>query len=535
MRFDRDSEGGVVSVEPLAAAAGEKILAMGGNAIDAAVSTAFVQGVVNPMMCGLGGTAKVNLYLSRSDEHLYLKGLDGASSLTRPDIFEYTGDTQRAGRWTVKDNANYLGYKASIIPTFVRVTGEVHRLFGSLPWEQVLEPAVELAAQGFEVSDWLASRWDPHGHGALDWPSGMETLTTTEACAKIYLKEGKFYLAGETLVQSDYANTLRRIASEGPSIFYEGEIGKAIAADFANHNGLLSYEDLLRCRVNISRPLEDKFREYTLHGNGSIRLEMYNILEGFDLRKMGHNSPEYLDILARVFQIAYLDRARYIADPRFEDVPDNMIKSKQFAAGRRYLIETGEDIAFSEAGDVPHFGTTALVVMDKEQNTVALTHSNGNSSGVVTPGLGFLFNNHMHNFNPKPGYRNSPAPNKMPESSDGPVIVCKDGNPLLVVGHYSRGGPTAEVQVVMNVIEHGMSIEDAVSVPRIHAEYQRRIILVDPDFPSGLIEDIEALGNQEVLVKPISPAVSAIHCDPKTGKIQRGVDPRGVNGKAVAP
>lgn len=525
----------VVCAEPLAAVAGQHILERGGSAIDAAIAAAYAQGVVNPMMCGIGGTAELNLYLARSREHLIIEGLAGAGSRARPDTFEYVGDTPRPGRWRVKDKANYIGYKAAIVPTFVRVTWEVHRLFGRLPWEQLLEPAIELATNGFEVWPWLANRWNPHGHGAFDWPHGLETLNATQACARIYLKNGQFYGAGDTLIQSDYAQTLRQIAAEGASTFYEGEIGRAIAEDYAANGGLITYEDLLACHATLSRPLQTTYHGYSLHGRGAIRLLMYNILEGFDLRSLGHNTPKYLDILGRSFQIAHVDRARYKVDPNFGDMPTHMLISKSYAASLRYLIESGEDIREVEPGSIPSFNTTALVAMDAEGNTVAMRHSNGNSSGVVTPGLGFLYNNHMHNFNPRPGYRNSVAPGKKPESADGPLIVCADGQPFLAVAHYSKAGTTAEVQVVLNMIDFGMPVEEAVAASRIYAEYRRRTIYVDPDFPSEIIRGVEDLNTQKVVVQWVSPAVSAVHRQRETGRIRAGFDPRAERGTATGP
>jgi gamma-glutamyltranspeptidase/glutathione hydrolase len=526
---------GLVCLETHAAAAGRRILERGGNAVDAAIAASFVQGVVNPMMCGLGGTARLLLFLERSKEYLLLNAIGGAGARSRPDTFEYTGETSRAGRWHVKDHANYIGHQASVIPTFVRVVGEAHCLFGRLPWPDLIEPAISLAEGGFAVSPWLAGRWDPHSHGATDWPRGIETLNGTAECARIYLKDGRFYQAGETLVQADLGRSLRRIAEGGPDLFYEGEIGDEIARDFAEHDGLITREDLLRCRPYVVQPLEGSYRDHGLHVGGPVKLQPYNILEGFDLRALGHNSPKYLDLLARAFQISYLDRARYIADPRFADVPVNLLKSKQHAAGLRYQIESGEDVRWVEPGFVPTFGTTALVAMDDEGNAVAMMHSNGNSSGVVTPGLGFLYNNHMHNFNPRPGFRNSVAAGKLPEASEGPILVSRDGRPCLAISHYSRAGTTAETQVFLNVVEFGMSVQEAVEQPRIHAEYVRRTVLVDPDFPSELIAGLEALGTQKVVVRPISPAVSAVLRDPSTGQVRCGIDPRGERGTAVAP
>lgn len=528
--------GVVVTREPYASQAGGEMLRLGGNAVDAAIAAAFAQGVVNPMACGIGGTAEMNLYIAASREHLLLRGLAGAGSRARPDVYDVVGASPRPNRWHVAGHENYLGYRAPTVPTFVRVVGEAHRLFGALPWARLLEPATALASDGFEVWPALANNWDPHAKGALDWPSGMETLSATEAAASVYLKDGRFYAAGERLVQREYGATLERLAHEGPDAFYQGAIGDAIAADFDHNDGLLTRDDLRACRAAITRPLHTTYRDADLWGYGPIRMLIFNILEGLDVSRYSHNSPEYLDCLARAMQLAHLERARIMGDPSFVDVPTQRVISKGHAHELRERIERGDDLAHNAPGQVPTFSTTGAVAIDGDQNAVAMMHSNGNSSGAMTAGLGFLYNNHMHNFNPLPGRRNSIEAGKQPHgAAGGPLILTQRGGPSLAIAHHSRAGTTSEVQIVLNMLEFGMTMQQAIEADRIHAEYEQRKVFVDHGFPADLSRALEEHGQQHVVFTAIIPAVAAVHRDPVSGAIEPGVDPRGGGGNDIVP
>ena len=527
----RATPGVVVTREPYASQAGGEMLRLGGNAVDAAIAAAFAQGVVNPMACGIGGTAEMNMYIAESREHVLLRGLSGAGSRARSDVYDVVGESPRPNRWHVAGHENYLGYRAPTVPTFVRVVGEAHRLFGSIPWRQLLEPAITLASEGFEVWPALAKNWDPHAKGALDWPSGMETLSATKAAASVYLKDGRFHAVGERLVQRDYGATLERLAQEGPDAFYQGAIGDEIAGDFDRNDGLITRDDLRACRAAITRPLGVSYRDAQLWGYGPIRMLIFNILEGLDVSRHPHNSPAYLDRLARAMQLAHLERARIMGDPAFVDVPTQKLISKEYANELRERIELGGDLANNAPGQVPTFSTTGAVVIDGNQNAVAMMHSNGNSSGAMTPGLGFLYNNHMHNFNPMPGRRNSIEAGKQPHgAAGGPLILIQRGSPALAIAHHSRAGTTSEVQIVLNMLEFGMPMQQAIEVDRIHAEYEQRTVFVDHNFSVDLAKALEDHGQQRVVFTDIVPAVAAVHRDPNAESIVPGVDPRGGGG-----
>ncbi len=529
--MDVEQKGVVVCREPLAARAGGRMLEEGGNAFDAAVAAAFAQSVVNPVACGIGGTAKMNLYSAAGGTYLTVGGLGGAGSRAVPDQFTVLGETNRPNRWHVADHANCIGYLAPVVPTFVKVMGETHRLFGRLPWEEVLRPAIELATDGFVVWPELARGWDPHAKGATDFPSGHTTLGTFAETRKIYLKDGEFYKVGETLKQTDMGATIKRIAREGPSEFYVGETGRAMADDFARNGGLITEKDLRSCFATVYKPLRGTYRGHTLHGTGEYRIEMFNLIEEMDVRSLTHNSAEYLDALALCFQAAHVDRARYMGDARFVDTPTQELISKDRARRIVREIQAGTWWDGMEQGHFPSFSTTGLVVMDAEGNTVAMSHSNGSSSGVVTQGLGFLYNNHMHNFNPLPGRRNSIAPGKEPHSAaGGPLIVSDDEGPIMALAHYSRAGTTSEVQIVLNVLDHGLDVQAAVEAPRIHAEYEYLTIYVDPSFPESIREELVTGTRHKLKVGAITPAVATIHKDRSTNSIRGGGDPRAAYG-----
>lgn len=524
-------KGVVVCREPLAARAGARMLEEGGNAFDAAVAMSFAQSVVNPVACGIGGTAKVNLYDAFSGSFLSVTGLGGAGSRAVPDQFTVLGETNRPNRWHVADHANCIGYLAPVVPTFVKVMGEVHRLFGKLPWKEVLQPAIELATEGFEVWPQLARGWDPHAKGATDFPSGYETLGRFPETRKIYLKDGEFYQVGEVLKHTDMSATLTRIAVEGPEEFYVGETGRAMAEDFERNGGLITERDLRSCFATVARPLSGSYRGYGLHGAGEYRIEMFNLIEEMGVRNLPHNSADYFDALAKCFQAAHVDRARYMGDSRYVDVPTQELISKERACRIAREIEADTWWGDMEQGHFPSFNTTGTVAMDQAGNTVALSHSNGSSSGVVTPGLGFLYNNHMHNFNPLPGRRNSIAPGKDPHAAaGGPLILSDDHGPIMALAHYSRAGTTSEIQIVLNVIDHGFDVQAAVEAPRIHAEYEYRTIYVDPSFPEQMKEELAEKTPHKLKVGTITPAVATIHRDREANQIRGGGDPRAAYG-----
>lgn len=535
------SSGMVVCTEPLAAEAGAEILRRGGNAMDAAVAASFAQGVVNPMLCGIGGKGVMTGFNSASGEKVCLRFWGAAGSRAVPDVYldDYLGPDGGLDHHPVRDRRNVLGYEAIMVPGFVLGIYRAWRHLGSkgLPWGDLLQPAIRLARDGFDVYPYLYKFWGKNG--VIAKLKGHNRLSITPASAGIYIRDGRTLEVGERLVQHDYGRVLERIAEEGADVFYRGEIAAAIAADVEANGGLFTLDDLRNHEVLLGDPVYGHYRGYEIisdqpPGSGALLILMLNVVEGWDLQSMGWNSPEYLDKLSRVMQLVFADRVRYMADPRFIHVPVGMLTSKEYAAELRRKIETGEDLKEPDAYTVGLAGTTHLSVLDRHGNAISMTHTLGTASGVVTPGLGFLYNNDMGAFDPRPGRINSIAPGKTPVNGGAPTILLRDGEVRMVIGSPAGGRKlTAELQAILNVLEFGMTMQEAVSAPRIHSEKKKREIYVEPSFDSQLVAQLEALGNK-VELDSYTARLSAIWNDKESGRLQAGADPRGAGGKAEA-
>lgn len=532
--------GGVVTCpEKYAAEAGLEIFKQGGNAMDAAVATAIAQAVTNPMLVGIGGGATLNAFnATRGGRHECITSGGAAGAKAMPGCYEYVGKSGKVTGYRVKNDENLVGHKAAMVPGFFRgmYTGFLRHGSGRVTWSDVIQPAIRFARDGFEVDAYVYQFWKPGGiRGDMDVAA---KLNATPACARIYLKDGRVYQPSEVLVQADQARVLERVAEEGAEVFYTGDIGRAMAADFAEHGGLVTADDLATYLPLLHDPVRTTYRGYEITADpppacGVLVIEMLNTLEMYDVAALGWNTPEYLDVLSRIMYLVFHDRARFMGDPRFVDVPVERLVSKAYAAELAGMIERGEDLQLDPYATMPDGGTTHVSVMDDEGNAVAITHSLGNGSGAVTPGLGFMHNNHMMMFDPRPGYRNSIAPRKMPVKGGSPTLVLKDGRPILAVGSPAGARKaTGIVQTIVNVIDFGMDVQQAVSVKRIHAEDVPGQLIVEPDFPEETRAGLEKLG-RTVVHSPYTARMAAVHRDPTTGRIEGGSDPRAGGGKAV--
>jgi len=532
----------VVCAEPPAAEAGAEILRRGGNAMDAAVAASFAQGVTNPMLCGIGGKGVLTAFWSGTGEMTNLRFWGEAGSRAYPDVYlsDYLGQEGAVTWYRVRGDRNWTGYESIMVPGFVLGAYEGWRRFGSrrLAWGDLLEPAIRLARDGFEVYPYLYRFWGPTPVSSR--MNARERLAATPAAADIYLRGGRVYEVGERLVQADYARILGRIARDGAAVFYQGEIAEAVATDMEANGGLFTLSDLQNYQVLIGEPARGTYRGYHVisdqpPGCGILLIELLNIVEGWNLPSMGWNTPEYLDHISRAMQLVFADRARYMGDPRFIDIPVGRLTSKEYAAELRQKIDTGEDLREPSWRPVGADGTTHLSVVDRDGNAVSMTHTTGLSSGVVTPGLGFLYNNDMQAFDPAPGHNNSIAPGRMPVNGGAPTILLKDGRVAMVIGSPAGARKlTAMLQAIVNVVDFGMGMQEAVSVQRIHSEDARRLIIVEPTFPNETAAELEALGNR-VVRESYTGRLSAILRRPATGQLEGGADPRGGGGLATAP
>jgi gamma-glutamyltranspeptidase/glutathione hydrolase len=520
--------GGVVaSIESLAAEAGASVLRAGGNAADAAVAAAFAQCVVNPIHCGVAGS---------------FHGLFWDPGQARATVISSGGHAPAAAEPGTGGSA-LLGYRASTVPGFVRGAAEAHRRFGSgrLRWADLLAPAIRLAGEGFEVYPYLYRLWMPateYGHGFLE-VDGPAVLSLTEEARRTYLhSDGTVYEIGERLVQDAYARTLERLAELGPDEFYEGETAERIAADFERNDGYLSRADLRDYRPAVVDPVHATFHDYEvvtepLPSVGPTILQALNILNGWDLAKMGWNTPLYLDRLAEAFIAALDDRERLLADPEYAEVPTEHLLSDAYAAAVRTAIERGHPAA----ADRPEGGsaeecTSHVTVVDGRQAGAAITHSIGTSSGVVTPGLGFLHNSHMAMFDPSPSGPNRCEPGKRPLTGGGPTLFLRDGALHLLIG--SPAGvrkATAIVQAFLNQAVFGMPIQPAVAADRIHVSPYPRAILVEPFFPADRLRDLARMGHR-IRYEWYSARLAGVLADRIHGLIGAS-DPRGDGGLAI--
>jgi gamma-glutamyltranspeptidase/glutathione hydrolase len=527
------SKGGVVvCVSPPAAEVGLAILKNGGNAVDASVAVAFALAVTWPEAGNIGGGGFMMV----------------AAPGKAPTCFEYRETAPAAAKVDLfaDGTVTELDHKAAGVPGTVRGLALAHKNFGKRRWRDVVMPAVGLAEKGFTVDAVLA--------GGLNRVLANPKTTNAEF-KRVYGKpDGSKWQAGDTLVLKDLGRTLRAIAERGADEFYTGALAELLEKEMKDGGGLITKADLAAYKANERKPIRATFRGFDVYGppppsSGGVALaEMLNILEPFDLKKYGRWSPETAHLMIEAMKRAYADRARYLGDPDFTTIPAELT-TKEYAKKRSLGIdlkkptpsaELAPEIALDKESD----STTHFSVIDRDglavSNTFTLENSYGNR--VVVRGAGYLLNNEMTDFNPKPGLTTSKgqigtkpnlvAPGKRMLSSMTPVLVLRDGNVVLVTG--SPGGRTiinTVLCVVLNVTEFGMSVEDAVSAPRLHHQWLPDEARFEgtKQYPE-LVKGLKAL-NHRVSEHRQGDAHS-IGIDPKTG-VRTGAADKRLNGKAV--
>ena len=449
--------GMVATSQPLATQAALDILKKGGSAVDAAIAANALLGVVEPHMNGLGGDLFAIVWDadSRSLHGINASGRSPAS-LTA-DEFRHRGEA----------SIPTFGALSVSVPGAVDGWYQLHQRFGKLPMTEILAPAIQYARDGFPVTEIIASQWQ----------DGAEIHHERPGFAETFMPSGKAPVRGEVFRNPALASTLEKIAEGGPDTFYRGEIARSIDAYMKQVGGFLSYEDLTAHRSDWVDPVSTTYRGYTVwelppSGQGIAALQMLNILEGYDIASMGFDSPEYIHLLVEAKKLAYEDRAKFYADPDFNDIPVNRLISKEYAAQRRSLIDLESAARQYDAGD-PLLGageTIYLTVADQDGNMVSLIQSNyfAFGSGMTPPDLGFPLQNRGALFNLEPGHFNSYEPRKRPFHTIIPAFVTKDERPFLSFG--LMGGamqPQGHVQILVNLIDFGMNAQEAGDAPRI--------------------------------------------------------------------
>ena len=463
------SQGMVVTNHPLGSIAGAEMIAAGGNAIDAAVASLFALTVVEPMMVGIFGAGMTNV-LRADGSSWFLNNYATAPAAATPTMYRTLSDTWPDYQKTVNDE-NDVGALAVGVPGSLAGWCETLDACGTMSLDDVLQPATRYAARGYPASGYLAEIVNAVAPAMARFP---ET-------AKTYLPDGSPIRAGHRVVQGDYAETLRALASDGPALLYSGSLGDLAVEHIQSLGGIITREDLTGYHTFPGDVVRGTYRGHEILGppppsaGGVILIEMLNLLEGFDLASFGAGSSDAVHLIAEVLRIGFEHRKAFIGDPRFVDVPADRLISKAYADARRTEIDRdrARPMTNYRAAESPH--TTHLCAADADGNIVASTQTIHSPFGskVTVPGTGMLLNNTMNIFDPHPGLANSIEPGKRMTSSMAPVIVRRDGAPYFTVGlpGATKIFPSV-MQAILNVIDFGMSPQAAVEAPRAWTQGQ---------------------------------------------------------------
>lgn len=545
------SGGMVTAMHPLAAEAGAEMLRNGGNAIDAAVATAFAVGVVEPSSSGVGGIAFMVYNPADRRDPVCLDGTSVLPRNIRPDEFEVLPGHETAGmyRWPkTRDDANNTGWRAPAVPGMPALMGDAHARYGKLPWSDILQPAIRLAREGFEV-DFSVSLSITNGYANLcRFPSSREVFFNSSGGPLAPPTN----VPGDMLVQPELAWTLEQIAEQGPDALYRGEVGKRLVAEMEKHGGLITEDDLTAHETLEQEPTTISYGEFELtaqiqnSGNATV-FQALKILEGLHLGSHGFQTPEATHLMLEAIRLAFRDRLRHLGDAEQLPVPYQGVISPDYAELRRREIVTDRANPDAGPGDpwpfdpgsapvealrdsaTPGGQTTHLNVIDGDGNMVSLTSTLGSGFGscVVVPGTGILLNNATTWFDPRPGAVTSVGPGKRILSAACPMLIRKNGKPYASIG--APGGRriiSAMTQVAMNLMEYGRGIQESISAPRVHAEGPTSE--VSEHFPDEVIRHLERIGHN---VLPREEGVNSYHfarptgilIDGQTGKLHGGV------------
>ena len=540
----RAKRGIVASTNEVASHVGVEIMRRGGNAVDAAIAVAFALAVTHPAAGNLGGGGFMVIRL-KDGKTTAIDYREMAPTAAHRDVY-----LDKEGKLIEGEGGSLVGYRAAGVPGTVRGMEMALKKYGSkkLTWSQLVEPARQLAANGFSVTYSLAR----------SLRNSADYLGQYQETKRIYLNGGNFYKEGQIFRQPDLAATFARLQRAGPNEFYEGETARLIAADMKRNNGLMTLADLRGYVAKERQPLRGTYRGHEIismpppSSGGAVLIEMLNILEGYELNKLDAHSSDRYHLMAESMRRAFADRAEYMGDSDFVKVPVAGLIDKAYAATLRASINTDRASSSAEvrAGRPTGYEsdeTTHFTIVDGEGNVVANTYTLNNSYGAaaVAKGTGIILNDEMDDFAAKPGTanmygliqgeRNAVAPRKRPLSAMTPTIVLrKDGSFWFTVG--SPGGPTiinTVLCVITNVIDYGMNIQHAIDAPRIHHQWLPDELVWEPFGLSG--DTQKALSSRgHTLAKPrYLGDAEGIMIEEKTGIRLGATDPRRSDGAAV--
>ncbi|MEZ4355506.1 MAG: gamma-glutamyltransferase [Myxococcota bacterium] len=528
--------GMVVSTHHAAAKAGARILAEGGNAVDAAVATAFAVGVAQPFSAGVGGGAFALVRLPDGT----LRALDARE--TAPAAASSTMYVDPG----VPKGASVHGPLAVAVPAFVPGMVELLRAHGTMPLAQVLGPAIELAEQGVEIGPYHA-RMAGYMRGRLSRETFPETWRIQ------FEPFDPSAMVGARLVQKDLAESLRLLSQRGEAVFRDGVVGRAIVEEVRSRGGLLSLDDLRAYRPRWREPVVGTYRGIRVasfpppSSGGAVLVQALNVLEGFELATLARDGAPAIHRVTEAMKLAFADRAAYMGDSDFVDVPIARLVSKPYAEAQRARIDASKATEIRGPGQLPDdAGTTHLSVTDAEGRAVALTMTINTpfGSGITARGTGVVLNNEMDDFavatNTPNSYglvdtrgANLPAPNKRPLSSMTPTILDRDGRLFMVSG--SPGGPriiSTTLLTILDVVDWGRDPQTAVGSPRYHHQWDPNRLSVEPEVSDAVVAELEALGHEVERSPRHWSAAEVIVVDPVTGLHRGGSDPR-TDGAAI--
>jgi gamma-glutamyltranspeptidase/glutathione hydrolase len=546
--------GMVAAGHPLAAEAGLRILKAGGNAVDAAIATWAVQGEVEPGMTGLGSDMFALIYLAKTGEVKFINGTGFAPQAATIDFYKSKGGIPDSGPLSIA------------VPGAVGGAALALKKYGTKSLADVFAPAIEIAEQGFPITETLAR----------SLANGKDKLAKWPSTTKLWCKDGQPLQTGDVLVNPALARTLRAIAAQGPDTFYRGDVAKTTAAFIKQAGGIITDADLRSYEAFEDAPVRTNYRgtdvfECPPNSQGFLMLEALNILEGFDLKAMGHNSAPYLHAVTEALKLSFADRNAFVGDPKFvRDIPMKALLSKEYAATRRALIDPNRAIDGEPApGDPRRFTTssamaryarpqpspsrvdafdpdqvlnltTYLTVVDKDRNMVSLTSSilSGFGSGMIVENGGFFLNDRMRYFYLDPADPNSLQPGKRVRQTINPALALRNGKPFLTFGTPGADTqPQTQLQFFLNIVEFGMPVQLALEQPTVISNsfrdsyYPHNVLgkLLTPALlPQAVRDALAAKGHKLDLrdVKGVG-SVKGIMIDARTGVLHGGVSPTG--------
>jgi len=498
--------GMVVSNHPLASAAGAEMLAAGGNAIDAAIATLFTLTVVEPMMVGIVGGGMAHIRLA-DGSHRFIDGQSTVPLAVRPDTYTSKPGSAHDVFDTV-DDENLNGAKAVAVPGSLKAWCETLRRFGTMSLADVMQPAIKHASRGYAATPYL--------HECIT--DGAADMLKDKPISAIYLPNGMPLKAGERVVQAEYAETLKYIAQHGEAALYSGPLGDILVDYMRAHGGFIARQDLTSYKTVERAPIRAEYRGWEILGppppaaSGVHITQMLNILEGYDLTAKGFGSAETIHLLAEVLKIAFADRAAASGDPDFVGVPVQRLTSKEYANERRRAIDAsraqkwGAGVAQLESAH-----TTHMTAADAMGNVVATTQTINNLFGakILIPGLGVVPNNYMNLYDPRPGHALSLAPGKRVTTSMSPMMALRGGKLAFALGlpGGKRIFPSA-LQALINLIDHGMSLQEAVEAPRVWTE--GNALEVEFAVPEAVRAKLTSWGHRVAAVPTVAGGMNAI-------------------------